>query len=120
MEMETCQRCGEDGFDRRTLRIECLYNLSELDIPWKDREPSRNDGYRVRICKECRASFLRTLETWWKSVEPRESTGTGVFVRGHGANRELTQEEVDEMRKERDVFKVSEDGDGIEVLEKTT
>jgi predicted GNAT family acetyltransferase len=41
-------------------------------------------------------------------------------VRGHGANRELTQEEVDEMRKERDVFKVSEDGDGIEVLEKTT
>lgn len=74
----------------------------------------------MRICKECRASFLRTLETWWKSVEPRESTGTGVFVRGHGANRELTQEEVDEMRKERDVFKVSEDGDGIEVLEKTT
>lgn len=117
--METCQRCGEYGEDRRTLRIECLYQLSELDIPWRDREPSRADGYRVVICKECRASFLRTLEEWWKSPESRESTGTGVFVRDRGSNRELTQEEVDEMRKERDVYRVV-DGERIEVLEKTT
>lgn len=31
---EKCQRCGEEGEDRRTLFMECFYEMSELKIPF--------------------------------------------------------------------------------------
>lgn len=33
--METCQRCGEEGQDRRTLWMACFYNMDELGMPTK-------------------------------------------------------------------------------------
>ena len=30
---EKCQRCGELGEDRRTIRMDCFYDMEELDIP---------------------------------------------------------------------------------------
>ena len=32
--METCQRCFEVGEDRRTLRMSCFYNMSEMGLPF--------------------------------------------------------------------------------------
>ena len=31
---ELCQRCGEKGEDRRTLRMDCFYNMLELGLPF--------------------------------------------------------------------------------------
>lgn len=32
---ETCQRCGDDGDDRRTLWMACLYEMNELGLPFE-------------------------------------------------------------------------------------
>lgn len=37
MSEEKCERCGEAGDDRRTLWMSCLYDMSELGIPLKQR-----------------------------------------------------------------------------------
>ena len=34
--MEKCNRCGEMGEDRRTLIMECFYDMNELKIPFKE------------------------------------------------------------------------------------
>ena len=33
---ERCERCGEVGYDRRTLRMACFYDMSELGIPFEE------------------------------------------------------------------------------------
>ena len=32
--MEKCQRCGEEGEDRRTLWHDCMYAMNELNVPF--------------------------------------------------------------------------------------
>lgn len=34
--MERCVRCGEEGEDRRTLRMDCFYDMKELGIPFEN------------------------------------------------------------------------------------
>ena len=63
--------------------------------------------YTLRFCKRCRADFLAALKNWYENapVEPDDdsevgndefSTGTGVYIRENGVNRELTEEEMKE------------------------
>lgn len=33
--METCQRCGEREYDRRTLWMACFYEMNELGLPFE-------------------------------------------------------------------------------------
>lgn len=33
---ERCERCGDVGYDRRTLCMACFYDMSELGIPFKE------------------------------------------------------------------------------------
>lgn len=33
---ETCQKCGEEGSDRRTLKMACFYDMTELDVPFEN------------------------------------------------------------------------------------
>jgi hypothetical protein len=33
--METCQRCLAVGEDRRTIRMNCFYNMNELGLPFE-------------------------------------------------------------------------------------
>lgn len=35
--MEKCQRCGEEGEDRRTLWMACMYEMAEIGIPLERR-----------------------------------------------------------------------------------
>jgi len=32
---EKCQRCGEDGEDRRTIWVACFYDMTELNMPFE-------------------------------------------------------------------------------------
>ena len=36
MSEKRCERCGEVGYDRRTLWMACLYDMQELNIPLKE------------------------------------------------------------------------------------
>lgn len=87
---ETCQRCGEDGYDRRTLWMKCFYAMAELNIPF-----SIKDGYfTLRVCKDCRASWMGAIKEWFESPAPtRDGRGSGIFVRENGATVEISESE---------------------------
>ena len=94
--MERCVKCGKIGQDRRTLWMKCFYAMDELKVPFKqvvikgilqevkkiektqfgnfptfkDVVDAKEDQYKfftLRVCKECRASWLDTIEKWFKS-----------------------------------------------------
>lgn len=58
--------------------------------------------YTLRVCKDCRADWMAAIQGWFKAPKPaREGSGTGVWIRDHGTNREATPEEVEEMLRKR-------------------
>lgn len=58
--------------------------------------------YTLRVCKDCRASWMTAIEGWFQAPRPpREGTGTGVWIRENGTNREATPEEVADMIRKR-------------------
>lgn len=89
MSKETCARCGDQDYDRRTLAVRCFYALEETGIPF-DKD---GDDYTLRICKDCRADFMASMKAWFETVNRRESCGSGIFVREFGALVEMTDEE---------------------------
>jgi hypothetical protein len=124
MSEEKCDRCGEVGQDRRTLWMACLYKMSELGLPFEEiavRGHSRlyksddevsafvnedlgappkqilNRFYLLTVCKDCRADWMNAIKRWFKEKPDREGTGTGVWVRDNGTNREATPAEVEDM-----------------------
>jgi hypothetical protein len=68
-----------------------------------DAELIPQQQYTVRVCKDCRADWMMFQEMWWNTrfSGKSEGTGTGVFVRKHGTNVELTPEEVEQWKEER-------------------
>lgn len=55
--------------------------------------------FTLRVCKECRADWMRALKTWFYLDNRPPPTGTGVYVRDKGVSREATEAEVREMRR---------------------
>jgi hypothetical protein len=56
--------------------------------------------YTLRVCKDCRADWMTSIETWFKGPRPlRLGPGTGVWIRENGTNREATPEEVADMTR---------------------
>lgn len=68
-------------------------------VPEYSEEPTGNitaSFYNLRVCKDCRGSWMSAIEDWFNNVEPaRRIIGTGIFVRKNGATMEITQEEWD-------------------------
>tara|TARA_R110002012_G_scaffold110315_1_gene254716 strand:+ start:748 stop:1029 length:282 start_codon:yes stop_codon:yes gene_type:complete len=68
--MSKCVRCdkhehlenGESYIDLRTLKMSCLYDMSEFDVPF---EKNSNGQYTLRVCKPCRADWITTIEMWF-------------------------------------------------------
>lgn len=102
--METCQRCGEDGQDRRTLHMSCFYQMEELGLPFEKMDFIADEGYPVqtymlRVCKDCRAEWMEAIKKWFHEKPTiNKETGTGVYIRKNGATVEATEKEVEEMR----------------------
>lgn len=62
----------------------------------------RHNFYTMRVCKECRASWMSALKAWFQTPkENPESCGTGIFVRENGVNREITMEEWEHRQAQR-------------------
>lgn len=58
-------------------------------------KPQERVFYLLRVCKSCRADWMDTIQQWFHATtKERVSTGTGVFIRERGSNRELTESEV--------------------------
>lgn len=137
LNLESCQRCGDVGQDRRSLWMSCFYAMEELGLPLEEiafhgqvlkqigmqphplgsfhsdipkyEEPSSDAKrglrhfYTLRVCKDCRASWMAAIKKWFNEHEPdAESPGTGIFVRRLGQNVEVTEEEFHRMRAERE------------------
>ena len=72
----------------------CFYQMSELPVPFAVVSAADRQFYTLRVCKDCRADWMGAISDWFASPSPRESTGTGVFVRERGACVELTGTEI--------------------------
>lgn len=105
---ELCQRCKEEGEDRRTLWMACFYEMMELGLPFnnqfmfypdestEDGKETSNNFYTLRVCKDCRADWMRSIQYWWNTIVTKTSSGSGIFVRDFGTNKEITLEEYRE------------------------
>lgn len=50
--------------------------------------------YTLRVCKSCRSTWMRTIKDWFNTpVAPRESCGSGIYIRENGEVVEITEEE---------------------------
>lgn len=66
LEEDVCQLCGATGPDKRSLRINCFYDVSEV-IPEAinlNKVEGEAGGWYLRICKSCRGGLLGHLRTW--------------------------------------------------------
>ena len=72
-------------------------------IPEYSEEPTgklNTSMFTIRVCKECRGSWMRTIERWFNTLdERRKSPGTGIFVRENGTSIEVTEDEFYERRR---------------------
>ena len=94
--VEECQRCLDVDEDRRTLRMACFYDMAELNLPLKIDESE--NIYTLRVCKKCRADWMKAIEYWFNHVESNNpSCGSGIYIRKFGDNVEISEEEWNEL-----------------------
>ncbi|HLX54273.1 MAG TPA: hypothetical protein VKR58_10045 [Aquella sp.] len=105
-----CVRCKtgpvdkKEDDDRRILWMSCFYEMMELKIPFErelmyetlDPRDAGIDFYTLKVCKDCRSDWMRTIQYWWNHIPEKTSCGSGIYVRDFGANREITLEEYRE------------------------
>jgi hypothetical protein len=99
-----CAKCKVEEYDLRTLWMASFYAMEELNIPFEIEElfetsDQRENGilfYTLSVCKNCRADWMRSIQYWFNTDMPRESCGSGIYVRDFGSNREVTLEEYRE------------------------
>ena len=58
--------------------------------------------YTLRVCKDCRADWMQAIQDWYAAGPKQRRTGTGVWLREKGSNREATPEEVEQMKRQRE------------------
>lgn len=97
---ELCARCGEPGPDRRTIEIDCFYDLSEVSSKLKLVGSSTSaNAYRVRVCKECRGQFMEMLRNFLDNpctlVEPPPDPEANIPVRVMGHIVMMTKDQFD-------------------------
>ena len=67
LDVKLCMLCHAYGADKRSLFIDCFYDIQEIVPEALDitdvKEPPRG-GYYLRICKNCRGNLLGRLGMW--------------------------------------------------------
>ena len=111
--MENCQICGQEGEDRRTLRLRYLYDFSEISDKFTSEEVTINfaDGnevretvWSVRTCKDCRGDFLGILRRWTSGefvTQTEDDPDRDIPVRVDGRLIMMTTEEWEAHTSER-------------------
>ncbi|MCF1193193.1 hypothetical protein LRR18_16510 [Mangrovimonas sp. AS39] len=78
--------------------MSCFYEMDELGIPLTheivEKEDWKQKFYTMRVCKECRASWMAMIKFWFDLRETKQqSTGSGIYVRELGATIEISEED---------------------------
>ncbi len=68
--MEKCQRCNAIEDDLRNIWMACSYEMNELGLPFKEKymKDSENNKYLfyiLRVCKQCRGSWMAAQINWF-------------------------------------------------------
>lgn len=111
---DLCMLCHAYGSDKRSLFIDCFYNIGEvlpeaLDIHLVE---GQRGGWYLRICKHCRGEFLGMLGEWREKmiarrVVPKDHDGNGLWdddpelnipVRVNGTTVMMTADQYEEWK----------------------
>jgi hypothetical protein len=61
-------------------------------------ELTMHNFYTLRVCKNCRADWIEAIADWFVNIAaPRESCGSGIFVRHYGTSVEVTPAEWERL-----------------------
>ena len=78
--------------------------------PDKDAEGYTHQFFTLRVCKDCRASWMGALESWFKNVVPQYRVTTlvnsGIFVRRRGSLVEISEDEWYKLNPGREPVRV--------------
>ncbi len=113
MNEDTCELCGAQGPDHRTLALRYFYEISEV-VP--EMTPYRDNWavlYSLRTCKHCRGLFLGMLQEWRSACLARRPVSkdadggdlhgdprANIPVRVHGTVAMMTPEQYEEYRRQ--------------------
>lgn len=136
---EECDRCHEVDEDRRTLWMACLYQMSEMKLPFKEFEldgilrgktgvktdrfgpipvfegegsAQKRVFYTLRVCKRCRADWMAAIADWFRnpSAEDYPEEGRNIPVRVLGEIKYITMDEWKQRREKADAVDAERDG----------
>jgi hypothetical protein len=91
--------CEQNG----TEHLELLNKeIPTFAAPNNEEKPYDHRFFTLRVCKECRASWMRAIADWFQAKPSKpESCGSGIFIRRDGINVEVTLEEWHQLQKEK-------------------
>jgi len=96
---EKCTKCKEEtNGDIRYLRMKCLYDMNELNIPFEEDQGL----FIIGVCKRCRGDWMQAIENWFNEPVKEDSDSATVPVRIKGATVMMTLDEYaihEEARK---------------------
>lgn len=116
LDQNECQLCYARGEDKRSLVINCFYNVKDvlpeaIDLSNVTVETLAGRGYYLRICKACRGRLLAKLEEWRNECIAfiplpknhdgellEEGPGAYIPFRVHGRTRMVTKEEFETLK----------------------
>lgn len=106
MSNEICQKCGVDAEgDIRTLYMFCTYEMNELGLPFSKKkllmEVGARDFYTLKVCKQCRSDWMKAIKEWFETPIIPETCDSGIYVRDLGHTKQVTEEEFEEIMKEK-------------------
>lgn len=71
-----------------------------------DGELTPHNFFTLRVCKDCRASWMEAIQRWFHSPadadDGKREVGSGIFVRKNGTNVEITEEEWHRLQAEKE------------------
>lgn len=118
LDEDTCMLCGCVGPDKRTLQVECFYQISEVAPDFiclaEVEGKMKGDGYLLRICKECRGKFLAHVKDWTEECKAKRgkamdangvlepSNEADIPVRVNGAIQWMTLEQYETFCKRKE------------------
>lgn len=117
---DLCMLCHAYGADKRSLFVDCLYDVQEvvpefIALRGVENEALRNRGFYLRICKTCRARLLEMMRKWAANCRelrdvPKDHDGGVDFgeeatipVRISGATVMLTPEAYEQWKSQRGI-----------------
>jgi len=118
-DFDLCQVCHAYGPDKRSLTIDCFYQLNESIPEFIDLfkvEGRSRDGYYMRICQSCRGRLIAHLQEWFKAGKalrdtPKDHDGgidydgdpdANIPIRINGATVMFTREQYDAYKEKHD------------------